>query len=75
MGAPKVSRFQKKVDEQVLSEDDLMFREAVRNLYPILSTGERYKYRELVDTPKTASMSKQAAEVRRSLDGSMEKPS
>ena len=66
--APKRSRFESKVAEATeLTQDELIEREAIRNLWPLLSSSEQRKHKDLIDPPKSASLSKKAAEVRRYL--------
>lgn len=69
--APRQSRFQKEA-AQTLSEDELCLREAIRNLWPLLSSGTKNRYKDLVDPPKDARLSKLGAEIRRGSDGRME---
>ena len=67
---PKVDRFANRAGKSlVLSEDDLIFREAVRNLWDILDYSTQHRYMDLVRTPRTPAQAKRHSEVRRMLDG------
>lgn len=65
----KADRFSGRAESvSEMSEEDRVFREAIINLWDILSPATKMKYRDIVDTPKNAALSKRQAEVRRMLD-------
>ena len=67
--APKGSRFDAQVEQQVESEDDLITREAIRNLWDILSPSSKARYKHLAEPRRDADMSRRGAEARRSING------
>lgn len=58
----------KEAEATPLTPDELILREAIRNLWPILSPSEQKKRSELVSPPRTSSMSKRRVEIMRSLN-------
>lgn len=58
--------------ETILTEDQLMFREMLRNLLPLLSAQDKVIYKEIMESPKSAAMMLRRTEVRRMLHGTLE---
>jgi hypothetical protein len=66
--AAQESKFAAKAESaSILSEDELIEREAIRNLAPILSKSALRTYHDQLETPKDARLSRQGAELRRQL--------
>lgn len=71
--APRKSRFADRAEAAVtLTEDDLILREALRNLEPLMSDGTKARYHDLMYPPKTPDQSRRSAEIRRDRNGSVD---
>lgn len=63
------SKFAAKAEAaSTLTQDELIEREAIRNLWPLLNGPARAAHKDLVDPPKGARLSRTAAEMRRLMD-------
>jgi len=69
----KESAFKKRASESnvVLSQDDLLFREALRNLWPIISEQDKFRFKDIVEPPVGADVMKERVEVRRQINGNL----
>lgn len=71
-GAQTRDKFSSKVVEaQVLSQGELMDREVLRTLEPLMSSQDKLKYHDQMHPPKDAHLSRLGAEIRRSLGGTV----
>ena len=72
---PRRTRFDNKAPVQhAITEDERLTREAIRNLWPLLSASEKRKYEHIVNPPKTPAELRNKTEVRRRLNENVPRP-
>ena len=72
-GEKQVNHFAEHITEFQMSPDELSEREAIRNLWPILSASERNRHIDLVNIKLTPRQMKESAAVRRFLDANVQR--